>query len=333
MQIAALGLQVLRRQPSKVQDCQAPDKAVPTPLRSASRDFGGRSTHIPQFLLSLRILKVVILTIHTKISRSSYTPPPSCPCTMSDPISFVASVIAIATLAGNVAAKGHRYLKAVKDCPDDVRLLMAEVNVLCSILGGLATLLKGKRLSNATSATESGAINDFEDASDDDTEVDASSASEDEANASSTTLETPIYIYECQRTLEEIQSILHRFAHLGIQSLGQPRRISRFSISALRRLEPKDLIWPLSKSKTLQLLQKLERHKTTCIMALAESGMTSIHNVLMESKLSNRCLADIRAKQDKMLELQLSQEEGQSSLAALTLRESLPTLFFIHLDS
>ncbi|KAL8856307.1 MAG: hypothetical protein Q9178_007071 [Gyalolechia marmorata] len=245
---------------------------------------------------------------------------------MAEPLSFVASIIAVATLSGHVATKGHRYLKAVKDCPDEVRTLLAEVNVLCAILDRLSILLRRRKsLSNATGAAESGAINDaFEDATIDDTETDASSESEDEA----TRLETPVFIYDCQRNLEEIQSILHKFGRPGTQSQQKPRRVSRFSISALRRLESKDLTWPLSKSKTLQLLQTLERHKTTCIIALAEGGTSNIHNVLMESKLSNRYLADIGAKQDKILELQLSQEEGQSSFAGLSSVDLFPALLF-----
>ena len=247
---------------------------------------------------------------------------------MAEPLSFMASIAAVATLAGQVAAKGHHYLKAVKDCPDEVRMLMAEVNVLCAILDRLSILLRGRKsLSNATGAAELGAINDFEDATDDDTETDASSESEDEANASSTHLETPVFIYDCQRNLEEIQSILHKFMRPGTQSQEKPRRVSRFSISALRRLERKDLTWPLSKSKTLQLLQKLERHKTTCIIALAEGGTSSIHNVLMESKRSNKYLADIGAKQDKIFELQLSQEEGQSSFAGLSFADLFSACF------
>lgn len=230
---------------------------------------------------------------------------------MSDPLSFVAAVIAVATLAGNVATKGCRYLKAVKDCPDDVRALMAEVNVLCGILDRLAVLLKGKNSKpNATSATAPRAENHLQDPIDDDREIDTSSESEDEAKALSTPLETPNFIYECQRTLEEIQSILYGFGRSS-QSLGKPGRTSRLCLSALRRLEPKDLTWPLSKSKTLQLIQTLERHKTTSTIALAESGMVSIHKVLMQSKVSNRHIAEILAKQGKTLELQLSQEEGQ----------------------
>ena len=250
---------------------------------------------------------------------------------MAEPLSFMASIAAVATLAGQVAAKGHHYLKAVKDCPDEVRTLMAEVNVLCAILDRLSILVTGRKsLSNATGAAESGAINDdFEDATHDDTQIDASSESEDDANASSTHFETPVFIYDCQRNPEEIQSILRKFGRPGTESQEKPRRVSRFSISALRRLEPKDLAWPLSKSKTLQLLQTLERHKTTCIIALGEGGMSSIHNVLTESKRSNRYLADIGAKQDKILELHLSQEEGQSSFARLSSVDLFTACFFV----
>lgn len=64
---------------------------------------------------------------------------------MADPLSFVASVIAIASLAENVVTKGYHYLKAVKDCPSEVRTLMAELNVLSGILGRLKVLLEGDK--------------------------------------------------------------------------------------------------------------------------------------------------------------------------------------------
>lgn len=64
---------------------------------------------------------------------------------MAEPISFVASVIAVTTLAENVVTKGYRYLKAVKNCPDEVRKLMAESNVLCGALGRLKVLLEGNK--------------------------------------------------------------------------------------------------------------------------------------------------------------------------------------------
>lgn len=61
---------------------------------------------------------------------------------MAEPLSFIASVVGVATLAGTVVTKGYQYLKAVKDCPNEVRSLMVEVNVLCGILGRLVVLLQ-----------------------------------------------------------------------------------------------------------------------------------------------------------------------------------------------
>ena len=61
---------------------------------------------------------------------------------MADPLSFVASVVAVATLAENVATRGYKYIKSVKDCPSEVRNLMAEVNVLCGVLDRLQKILK-----------------------------------------------------------------------------------------------------------------------------------------------------------------------------------------------
>ena len=75
---------------------------------------------------------------------------------MSDPLSFLASVLAIAALAEKVVIRGYCYLKAVKNCPDEVRTLMAETNVLCGILGRLNVLLEGNRskLGATTQPTE-----------------------------------------------------------------------------------------------------------------------------------------------------------------------------------
>ena len=65
---------------------------------------------------------------------------------MTEPLSFVASVFAVASLAEQVFTRGYLYLKAVKNCPDEVRSLMAETNVLCGILGRLNVLLGGNSM-------------------------------------------------------------------------------------------------------------------------------------------------------------------------------------------
>ncbi|KAL9023080.1 MAG: hypothetical protein Q9196_007396 [Gyalolechia fulgens] len=231
---------------------------------------------------------------------------------MAEPVSFAASVIAIATLAGSIATKGYRYLSAIKDCPDEVRKLMAEVNVLCGILDRLAILLQSKHMTpREPKITTSGAKHDLGHENVNDIEEAASSDSEDGWEPSTKSLETPNFIYGCQRTLEEIESILHKFGRPGAPPSGRSSKTPRFSLSALRRLDPKDLLWPLSKSKTLQLIQTLERLKSTCTIALAESEMIGIHRVLVEAEICNSYLARIHDKQEKILEIQLNLEEGQ----------------------
>jgi hypothetical protein len=64
---------------------------------------------------------------------------------MAEPLSFVASVIAVVVLAEKVVTKGYQYLKAVKNCSEKVRRLMAETNVLCGILKRLKILLEGNK--------------------------------------------------------------------------------------------------------------------------------------------------------------------------------------------
>ncbi|KAL8847275.1 MAG: hypothetical protein Q9221_007674 [Calogaya cf. arnoldii] len=157
---------------------------------------------------------------------------------MAEPLSFVGSIVAVATLAEVVVAKGYQYLKAVKDCPQDVRRLMAEVNVLCGVLDRLGKLLT-----------------------------------------------------TCTLTI----------------TIGHP---SDKLLRILRALKAKDLKWPLSKSKTLELIGTLERHKATCKMALASTGIAGVHSVLRETRIFNQYLAEIRTKQEEMAKLQLSQEQA-----------------------
>ncbi|KAL8752376.1 MAG: hypothetical protein Q9184_005755 [Pyrenodesmia sp. 2 TL-2023] len=225
---------------------------------------------------------------------------------MADPLSFVASIIAVSALAGTVATKGYRYLKAVKDCPENVRRLMAEVNVLCGILNRLGVLLQRRKPSRHVLKDPAAHESNSEDPV-----TDSSLDSEDEAETSAKDLEVPNFIHECRRTLDEIQDILNRFAHPDGPSLGNTGKKFRFKSSTLRRLEPKDLKWPLSVSKTTDLIKALERHKSTCTIALAGDGIVGIHTVLKQTKLSNEHLAEIRADQKTMLELQLDLEQGE----------------------
>ena len=75
-------------------------------------------------------------------------------------------------------------------------------------------------------------------------------------------------------------------------------------------MEAKDLKWPLRKSETMQLIEALERHKSTCTIALAENSLATIHTVLEQTKFSNKCLENLKAKQEKLLELTITHEQG-----------------------
>lgn len=219
---------------------------------------------------------------------------------MAEPISFVASVIGIATLAENIVTKGYRYLKAAQNCSDEVRALIAEVNVLCGVLKRLEVLVQSDE-------------DDAEDHVEDSRQFDSGDEAEDESNESGKKLQPPGFIYECQKTLVEIEGILNNFGHAGTQPTQSTRTrdLKRGSLSGFRRLEPRDLKWPLARSKTLQLIQALERHKSTCTMALARDGLVDIHTVLEQQKLMNKHLADLRAIQGRMLDLSLNQEQGE----------------------
>ncbi|KAL8645361.1 MAG: hypothetical protein Q9210_006746, partial [Variospora velana] len=231
------------------------------------------------------------------------------------PLSFVASIVAVSTLAGNVVTKGYRYLKAVKDCPEDVRRLIAEVNVLCGILSRLTILLEShKRGTGASKDPVFRKSNGLDDVSDQGSASDSSSESEHAAETSTDELEVPDFIYECRRTLDEIQEILNKFARSGGSPTRDSGKSSRLNISRPRSFEPKDLKWPLSSKKTVRLIEALERHKNTCTIALAQDGMIGIHAVLKETKLSNKYLADIRANQQTMVKLQLTQAQGEFSI-------------------
>jgi cytoskeletal protein RodZ len=64
----------------------------------------------------------------------------------------------------------------------------------------------------------------------------------------------------------------------------------------------------------MQLIEDLERHKSTCTLALAENGLAGIHTVLEQTKFTNKCLANIRAKQEKLLEINITNEQGVYNL-------------------
>lgn len=60
----------------------------------------------------------------------------------------------------------------------------------------------------------------------------------------------------------------------------------------------------------MRLIEALERHKSTCTLALAENGLAGVHTVLEQTKFSNSCLANLVAKQEKLFELNVTHEQG-----------------------
>ena len=230
---------------------------------------------------------------------------------MADPLSFVASIIAVTSLAGNVTAKGYQYLKAVKNCPEEAKRLMVEVNILCGILGRLVVLLQSTETNSKGKPTkEKGSHVDLEAIDSEDTESIESSESDSESKITNQALEPPDFIYECQKVLDEIENILNSFGPIDNPSSNSNGKGPRLQVSKGRRLDAKDLKWPLAKSKTSQLIATLERHKTTCIIALGKHSLTAVHVVLEQTKISNRHLIELKTKQEKLLEISVTREEG-----------------------
>ena len=132
-------------------------------------------------------------------------------------------------------------------------------------------------------------------------------------------LDTPEFIYECRRTLLKIEDILKKFGQGSALSTDTSANSSLVEMPTPRRFKAKDLKWPLKKSKTMQLIETLERHKSTCTIALAENGLVGVHNIFEQTKLSNYYLSDIKAKQEKILELNVTSEQSRyiSEIAGL----------------
>ena len=55
-----------------------------------------------------------------------------------DGLTLAASIAGLVSVAQVVVEKGYRYLKAVKNCEEEVRKLIVETNVFCGIIERLA---------------------------------------------------------------------------------------------------------------------------------------------------------------------------------------------------
>ena len=100
----------------------------------------------------------------------------------------------------------------------------------------------------------------------------------------------PEYVVSCQRILDEIDEVWAKFEteaekKIANSNMDDPAKVTPRKIKNIMVfLSRADLKWPLSKSRTSDLMKVLERHKTTCILALSENEMyassTSVDNSL-----------------------------------------------------
>ncbi|KAL8948449.1 MAG: hypothetical protein Q9222_005369 [Ikaeria aurantiellina] len=215
---------------------------------------------------------------------------------MAELLSFAASVTAIASLAGNIVIKGSAYLQAVKSCRDDVRRLLAEVNLLRGVLQNLELLISNPQNTDRHNVRSTG-LRDIPPQEIDDGEVtwDSDISCDDEGIAKK----------------HGVEDTLNKFCGSATSRSLSSSKESDNSRSWLRRTDRRDLRWPWDQSKTLQLVGTLERYKVTCCLALTGEGIAGIHGVLEQTKISNKLLADMKAKQEHFHEMFLTMNEGQ----------------------
>jgi hypothetical protein len=207
-----------------------------------------------------------------------------------DPLSFTASLLGVANFAGTVLTKLYTYCKAVKDCKEDVILLRVELDVFTAVLDRLAQV-HGE---------------DDDDDDDDDEEKDVHKDQDEEFLNSITAI--PDYLAACQSVLYEINNTLVGFEHRAskVQS-GHPRG-KRFTSNIFGALSKSDLKWPLSKQKTLELIERLERYKKTCILALAADELSTVKRIFENTKLMSEDLAKVKADGKKLVEAQMDKK-------------------------
>ena len=186
---------------------------------------------------------------------------------MADIISLAASITALAGLAETVFIKGSKYVKAVKICGEEVRRLIIEINDFCGIISRLGQVLENEEVENKGATIGCGRSDHIH-------SVLAELRTPDIANT------VPAYVYECQRTLNEILHILQAFEYKANGLTGLTHEGSSISWPWKPNLTgcafKTDLKWPLSKRATMKMLQRLERHKTTCILALSADEINTL---------------------------------------------------------
>jgi hypothetical protein len=69
---------------------------------------------------------------------------------MLDPFSLATGIAGLISLADLVATKGYRYVKAVKDCDEEVKQLMVELDLFGGVLRRLEKIVKEEEDIEAT---------------------------------------------------------------------------------------------------------------------------------------------------------------------------------------
>lgn len=219
---------------------------------------------------------------------------------MVDPFSFASGVAGLVGLVDLVATKGHKYVQAVKNCDREVKQLFIELDLFSGVIRRLAKVAEDEE-------------------------------KRDGGNPEAA-LETA-YVYECQAILRQIHNILGTFEKNPPPNPTKSRQPLRETYSKSREGDKrrrdsvdreeheaaqsqhgiKDLKWPLSRGKTVELREHLERQKTACILALSASSTQTIHEILRGQELTNKELAEIKSEQRKFVEIKMAEELGESS--------------------
>ncbi|KAK3400448.1 hypothetical protein B0T20DRAFT_145963 [Sordaria brevicollis] len=159
-----------------------------------------------------------------------------------DPLSFSASLIAVVTLAGQVAKTCKSYIDGITNHPREIRLIYIEVTSLASILDGLKILRE----------------DDYED-----------------ANVITQLKGKDGPIHGCQQTIRELSDLVHlNPASATCGTSGTKRRRVRSKLPTLEQLA-----WPFRKDEAVALLKRIATHKQTINAALTLSLHSEVRSI------------------------------------------------------
>ncbi|RDW69966.1 hypothetical protein BP5796_08363 [Coleophoma crateriformis] len=185
-----------------------------------------------------------------------------------DPLSLTASVVGIATFADTIVTRLWDYCKAAKNYDEEVRLLLKETKLLCIVLESLEEIVHEEGSSDVSAI--------------------------------------PASIAGCNHVLSELSAVLAPFrssALLGKASAG--KRLTQGRLGGLLKM---DFQWPLSKSKTAELIERLSRYKDTFALALVADQFSTIKEILDTAELSKKELAEVKSDTNRLLQVQQSKE-------------------------